>query len=160
LNGDKVILPVWHGVTAEDVTAASPTLAARLAADTARGIERVADEVERALKAAGGDGVSAAVVQRPPVTEADVDVTLDPPRTPDEIRTIEGDEALAAAVTGGDDLYIVMDLGGTKAYVSLMTADAVRYTARNTARQSMMTLKRFSTSSDNVSAGLSTGSAR
>lgn len=47
-----------------------------------------------------------------------------PVETPDEIRSNERDEALAKALRSGEDLYIVMDLGGTKAYVSLMTADA------------------------------------
>jgi hypothetical protein len=52
LDGTKVILPVWHGVDAAEITAASPTLAARLAAHTEGGIDRVADEVVRALRAA------------------------------------------------------------------------------------------------------------
>jgi glucokinase len=47
-----------------------------------------------------------------------------PVETPDEIRSKERDEALLKAVSQGADLYVVMDLGGTKAYVSLMTADA------------------------------------
>ena len=47
-----------------------------------------------------------------------------PAETPDEMRSKERDAALADAVGRGDELYIVMDLGGTKAYVSLMTRDA------------------------------------
>ena len=46
------------------------------------------------------------------------------------------DEALAAAVNRGDDLYIVMDLGGTKAYVSLMTRDAESLYAKKFATRS------------------------
>lgn len=47
-----------------------------------------------------------------------------PVETPDEIRSKERDETLVKALRDGEDLYIAMDLGGTKAYVSLMTADA------------------------------------
>ena len=64
-EGVKVILPVWHGVTAEEVTAASPTLGARLAASTDRGIQVVADQVERALGVASGSGLTSAA-DRPP----------------------------------------------------------------------------------------------
>jgi len=56
LDGQKVILPVWHGITSQEVTAKSPTLAARLAVDTACGIDHVAEEVRRALDAASGEG--------------------------------------------------------------------------------------------------------
>jgi hypothetical protein len=45
----KVILPVWHGVTAEDVAKYSPTLAGRLAAHSDAGIRAVADQIERVL---------------------------------------------------------------------------------------------------------------
>jgi glucokinase len=47
-----------------------------------------------------------------------------PAETPDEIRSKERDETLVKALRDGEDLYIAMDLGGTKAYVSLMKADA------------------------------------
>jgi glucokinase len=46
--------------------------------------------------------------------------------SPDEVRSAERDAAVIGAVTQGDELYIVMDLGGTKAYVSLMTREAKR----------------------------------
>ncbi len=59
-----------------------------------------------------------------------------PVETPDEVRSKEQDEALTNAVNRGDDLYIVMDLGGTKAYVSLMTRDAESLYAKKFATQS------------------------
>ena len=59
-------------------------------------------------------------------TEPLPDITLDVPGTPAEIRTPEQDAALREAVATGTELYLVMDLGGTKAYVSLMTRDAKR----------------------------------
>lgn len=46
-HGKKVILPVWHGLTADEVAAYSPTLAARVAAQTKHGIAHVADAIGR-----------------------------------------------------------------------------------------------------------------
>lgn len=43
--GRDVILPVWHDVTARDVSAYSPSLAGRLAVSTTEGILRVADRL-------------------------------------------------------------------------------------------------------------------
>lgn len=75
-----MILPVWHGVSAEQVTAESPTLAARLAVDTVHGIERVADEVQRALEATRADSVTEADAQTLPTTAEphDVDASVEP----------------------------------------------------------------------------------
>lgn len=50
INGQKVILPVWHGVTHDDVARYSLTLADRLASSTEIGIEVLADELLRAIK--------------------------------------------------------------------------------------------------------------
>jgi hypothetical protein len=49
LTGRKVILPVWHGVNAEDVRRESPLMAARLAASTDDGIPRVVDAIVNAV---------------------------------------------------------------------------------------------------------------
>lgn len=43
--GHKVILPVWHEVTKQEVLQFSPTLADRLSANTAKGIESVVDQL-------------------------------------------------------------------------------------------------------------------
>lgn len=48
--GAKVVLPVWHGVTYEQVVAFSPPLADRLAAKTSEGIPSVVDAIERAVR--------------------------------------------------------------------------------------------------------------
>jgi hypothetical protein len=45
----KVILPVWKDVTAEDVRSFSPILASRLAVSTDRGIDRVVNEIKKAV---------------------------------------------------------------------------------------------------------------
>lgn len=47
--GKKVILPIWHNVSAADVERWSPLLAGRLAATTREGVEKLADEITRAI---------------------------------------------------------------------------------------------------------------
>jgi len=44
-SGDKVILPIWHGITREDVLACAPLLADRLAVDTSIGLDSVVQRV-------------------------------------------------------------------------------------------------------------------
>lgn len=45
MQGRKVILPVWHNITVEEVTKYSPLLAGKLAAPTNQGVESVAKTV-------------------------------------------------------------------------------------------------------------------
>lgn len=49
----KVILPVWHEVSAKEVRAVSPALAMRLAGNTADGIEHLADELTDVIGVGG-----------------------------------------------------------------------------------------------------------
>jgi len=49
VNGRKVILPLWHGVTKTDVAKFSPTLADRFAVSSAEGIDVVVERVLAAL---------------------------------------------------------------------------------------------------------------
>jgi hypothetical protein len=49
-EGEKVILPIWHGVSPADVRRASPTLADRLAVSSDRGVDEVVREVLRAVR--------------------------------------------------------------------------------------------------------------
>ena len=46
----KVILPIWHGVTKNDVLKFSPILAGRLAASTNKGLDFVVREIIKAIK--------------------------------------------------------------------------------------------------------------
>lgn len=46
---EKVILPVWHGLSKEQVTIFSPILSDRLAVSSSKGIEHVAEEIFQAL---------------------------------------------------------------------------------------------------------------
>jgi TIR domain len=50
IGGVKVILPVWHNVTADSIRKYSPTLADRLAVSSARGLEHVIAELSRAME--------------------------------------------------------------------------------------------------------------
>ena len=49
ISSGKIILPIWHHVTKEDVAAFSPILADRLAVSSEKGIEIVANEVLTAI---------------------------------------------------------------------------------------------------------------
>ena len=51
VTGIKVILPVWHNITAEQLRARSPILADRIAALSSDGIDRVVDDLARAIAA-------------------------------------------------------------------------------------------------------------
>lgn len=50
-SGRKVILPVWHNLTVEEVAKYSPILAGRLAAKTEDGIDKVVEDILKALNA-------------------------------------------------------------------------------------------------------------
>jgi formylglycine-generating enzyme required for sulfatase activity len=52
VSGQKVILPVWHNITAEQIKEYSPTLADRLVAGSDRGLEDVVAELLRVIKPA------------------------------------------------------------------------------------------------------------
>jgi hypothetical protein len=49
--GKKVILPVWHRITATEIASHSPMLADKLGASTSRGIKFIADQIESVLDA-------------------------------------------------------------------------------------------------------------
>ncbi len=52
VDGQKVILPIWHNLRREDVLKNSPTLADRVAVESIRGIEAVVNEVVRVIQGA------------------------------------------------------------------------------------------------------------
>jgi hypothetical protein len=49
IAGTKVILPIWHNITADEVRKNSPILAGRVAAKSEHGIEKVIAEVREAM---------------------------------------------------------------------------------------------------------------
>jgi hypothetical protein len=61
MGGERLVLPVWHGVTGADVAHRSPMLAARLAIESDAGIDALCEAV---LAAAGRPGEPAAEPQR------------------------------------------------------------------------------------------------
>lgn len=50
VSGEKVILPVWHNVGREIVTRYSPTLADRLASNSAKGLDAVVSDIKQAIE--------------------------------------------------------------------------------------------------------------
>lgn len=52
VSGEKVILPVWHNITADQVSKYSPTLADRIAVSSSRGLEHVVAELLRVMRPA------------------------------------------------------------------------------------------------------------
>lgn len=48
--GTKVILPVWHGITTDEIRAYSPILADRFAVSSDKGLEHVISELMRAIR--------------------------------------------------------------------------------------------------------------
>jgi len=73
VSGEKVILPVWHNITADQVRKYSPTLADRVAALSERGLEHVVEELLRVIKPAPDELKELKEVQRqwPYLTEDD-----------------------------------------------------------------------------------------
>src|SRR5580704_412496 len=49
IAGTKVILPIWHNITVEEVRRSSPILAGRVAAKSENGLEKVVAEVREAM---------------------------------------------------------------------------------------------------------------
>jgi len=45
VGGRKVILPIWHGVSREDVARVSPSLADRVAANSTLPLETIAEQI-------------------------------------------------------------------------------------------------------------------
>ena len=54
IGGEKVILPIWHEVTREEVLRYSPSLAGRLAANSSDGLQAVVDKLLHAMGAPVG----------------------------------------------------------------------------------------------------------
>ena len=51
VDGAKVILPVWHNISADEIRSKSPTLAARLATRSSNGLDRVIKDITAAIAA-------------------------------------------------------------------------------------------------------------
>jgi hypothetical protein len=54
-SGDKVILPIWHGVEKEEVMKYSPRLADKIACKSSEGTKRVIDMILEAVKTSSAD---------------------------------------------------------------------------------------------------------
>jgi hypothetical protein len=49
-GGQKIVLPIWHDVKAEEVREFSPVLADRIAVQSSEGMEKLVQEITRALE--------------------------------------------------------------------------------------------------------------
>jgi glucokinase len=98
IEGRTILLPLLY----EDCDI-PPQLRAKHFIDFSRSFERGMQELERALDIYEGKEVFTS-----------------------QERLGDKRERLLAAINGSDDLYLVMDLGGTKAYLSLMNGEAER----------------------------------
>ncbi len=65
LNGERVLLPVWHRITAKELAKASPLLASRLGIDWARGIDVVCDAILGALSTRKVAASASSTAERP-----------------------------------------------------------------------------------------------
>jgi hypothetical protein len=61
----NVLVPIWHGLTKDDILKYSPPLADRLAGNSAEGVEKLAGEIERALARRKGEARSGRPLQVP-----------------------------------------------------------------------------------------------
>ena len=55
VEGAKVILPVWHNISADEIRSCSPMLADRLATRSNAGLERVVEDITAAIEAGATD---------------------------------------------------------------------------------------------------------
>ena len=74
IAGVKVILPVWHDVSVENVRAYSPILADRLAASSREGLERVANRLVEAIRKSSPQRVSTSKTDGSPARGSQVRV--------------------------------------------------------------------------------------
>jgi hypothetical protein len=54
-QGNKLILPVWHGVSSDDVRRFSPILADKVGLPTSHGVQFVADKIIEVIKTSDGN---------------------------------------------------------------------------------------------------------
>jgi TIR domain len=67
VGGVKVILPVWHNISADQIRAYSPILADRLAVSSAKGLDHVTDQLLQAIgRKASPGGASESRASAPP----------------------------------------------------------------------------------------------
>jgi len=78
-KGTKVLLPVWHNLTADDIMAHSPILADRLAVSTAEGLSFVVEQILQVLEHEKASDVNT--------------VPTPPPPGPPSTRSLSGEKA-------------------------------------------------------------------
>ncbi|QEI40313.1 Ycf53-like protein [Dolichospermum sp. UHCC 0315A] len=71
LKYGKVIIPIWHNVSYQQVFDFSPTLADKLATESKKGLDHVVNEIVKALKESGADNVQKISI-KPPTPTGDI----------------------------------------------------------------------------------------
>jgi TIR domain len=129
IDGRKVILPVWHGLTYGDVVKYSPSLAGRLAAKTADGLKSVIDMI--LVEVADGAGES---VLRPALSAleaSDKEIGQEPSQA--DVSTIAGAGApaprsaqdVASGPEGGLDWHVDAETFASTAIEQLRRHDDI-----------------------------------
>ena len=114
LSGERVILPVWHGVTGAEVARRSPILAARMAVDTAQGLDAVCAAILAAI--ARDVSVPTAEPPRPALLALWRALLENPGYSRWEVsRQLEQREAYAGYDVGGYTLRELVGIGATGA---------------------------------------------
>ncbi len=93
-SGTKVILPVWHEIDKATILQFSPTLADRLGALTANGIDHVSDQLSRALKVADARPSASSATER--VVQSVPDPDSAPPASQSSPETSDKTAAMIA----------------------------------------------------------------
>ena len=89
IAGQKVILPVWHGIAHADVARYSPPLADKVAGSTDHGIEQLAERLIRAMKSVSGSPATSEPVTTDPSPTVDKWVDTEYPADAGLIKGLE-----------------------------------------------------------------------
>jgi len=106
IDGVKVILPVWHNISAAEVRNYSPMLADRLAATSSKGLDDVTDQLLQAVRQRSSDifplHVNSSVASPPKPTPLDAESSSFPKNMPRGRSPITSDEFVQIGRTLGE----------------------------------------------------------
>ena len=137
----KVILPVWHGISREEVYRYSPLLADRLAVSTEGGITVVAQRIGQAIGRARSGQASSRIHVAPPIT-ANTDKVVQINTSPESgLDTFSTGTSAAASISASLiaialAIYNYRGLGFVSAMLSLSICAAIYFRLVRTQRDS------------------------
>ena len=135
----KVILPVWHEITREEICRYSPLLADRLAVSTGGGIKVVAQRIAQAISRARSGQASSRVHVAPPVAASADKVVQTNVATESGLDTFSTGTSAAASISAGLiaialAIYKYGGLGFVSALLSLSLCAAIYFALVRTQR--------------------------